>query len=191
MFPLYLYGVLMFHTEPRFHSISLFMRHGQDICPSLLSCVEDRRRSSKVQLFYGHIRRMSQFQCVDPSPTLFTYLSPSNRLLPELVLPSQSSDQSGLFLWLLLHNVGFYLPERHKMSQPPVTFVIIGAKASTGVYLCAFLSHFHMNTGTCSKFSCFRVWIVAVHKSIQLSDTDRVYFFRRKGLIKWCKRGLP
>lgn len=115
MFLLYLFGVLMFHTEPHFHNISLCMRDGQDICPVLYRHHVWRTDSKAVKLncfigtsgWYGNVNFK---KCVDPSPTLFTYLSLSP-FIPSLA--SQACDQSGLLLWLLLHNVGFYLPERH------------------------------------------------------------------------------
>lgn len=81
---------------------------------------------------------------------------------------------------LLLRLIGFYHPERHKKSQlaaykgrgrtvPPSpfpfsssssTFVIIGAKPSTGAYLRLFIFSFHMNAHTCIIFRVLQFWIL-------------------------------
>lgn len=106
-------------------------------------------------------------KCVDLSPTLFTYLSPSIPLLSELLLASQASDQSGLFLSLLLLSwetlniptACLYCKRggRPVPSFSSFTFVIIGPKSSTGAYLGSFRSYFYMNPGTCFHFSCITV----------------------------------
>lgn len=144
--------------------------------------------SSKDQLCHGIIRMM--WKC----PTLFTYFSLSLSLSAVLLLVTQASDQSVFFLWLLLHNVGFYLPKRHQMSQLPAynegrgpaplffslsPSVIIGAGPQQGPAYVLF-SHFHMNPGTCFNFSCNTVWNFVVHNSIQLCDVSQVYFLARK-----------
>lgn len=45
-----LFGVLMFHTEPHSHNISLYMGDSQDglSCIVLLSCVKDKRQSGQA-----------------------------------------------------------------------------------------------------------------------------------------------
>lgn len=107
--------------------------------------------------------------------------------------PFRTLKKHDSYDYFCIMQVSIYL-KRHSVSQlcahkargrpaPPLPshfflfqFVDIGAKASTGAYLCAFLSHFHMNLGTCFYSSCITVWNCANHKSFQHSNTYQVYF---------------
>lgn len=128
--------------------------------------------------------------------TIYISLSPS---IPSPCAAAHLSSQwpKCFLLWLLLHNVGLYLPKRHWMSQLPAykgrgrparlfflpTFVIIGAKASTGAYLCAFFSL--ISTRILAPASIFHVLQSGFSLSMSLSSlkTRIKCTLRRKDLI--------